>query len=367
MSVACSRDKPSPDWARQLEMRSPSGESIAARTADPAALSAFEREYASARKAPRPVFAKYLPVLGAARLLDILEETYPRCHAQAHDLGKALFVETGDVGTALRECDTRCTSGCMHGVLAEAFGNSSAKAITAKASVFCTEGEMARLHKPGNCAHGLGHALMFVMGGDVKRAVEACLGFAREAMEYYCATGVYMEKVAADRHSAPPASSVHHPCDSEGLFPTACYRYKGPELLQAFGGYRGAELECLRLGGLQRRGCFHGLGHASIVTVYDDPREIGAVCDEGTQDDRVVCLEGVIEKLAEYDEERAKVACAALNDEMRLACDQAVVRKMYSLDKPTLALYYDRVAVAKRREALTGNALGAEDGAYPSR
>jgi hypothetical protein len=72
---------------------------------------------------------------------------------------------------------------------AEAFATESPEKIAARMNAFCAAGEMARLHKPGNCAHGLGHGLMFVTRNDVRMSIDACLGFTTEPMQYYCATG----------------------------------------------------------------------------------------------------------------------------------------------------------------------------------
>src|SRR5690242_12378722 len=59
--------------------------------ADRTVLANFKRDYQAARNEPRSVFEKYLPLVGSATILRFLEETYPACHSEAHDLGKALF------------------------------------------------------------------------------------------------------------------------------------------------------------------------------------------------------------------------------------------------------------------------------------
>jgi len=359
-SSVWAQSSPSPS-AEEFEMGPGVTPAAEGRAVDTAVLAKFKEEYTAAREAPRPVFEKYLPLVGAAALLDFLEETYPACHGQAHDLGKALFAAHQDLGAALRACGTRCTSGCMHGAVAEAFGGTTLAAITAQMNTFCEHGEMARLYKPGNCAHAFGHAFMFVNGGDVRQSVDACLGFAQEAMQYYCATGVFMEKILTGPPPATPPPSWHYPCDEETLFPAACYRYKSVELLDRLGNATQLTRECLRLETPQQRGCFHGLGHAMTAMVFIDPPQLAPLCSYGSQTDQIVCVEGAIEKLAEYDEERATTACASLDDDLRRVCEQALTEKMYSLTKATLALYYDKERVARRRTVLatTKNAVVA--------
>src|SRR6185369_5820861 len=267
--------------AEEFEMGGSAPPPAEGRAVDPAVLAKFKEEYMAAGEDPRPVFEQYLPLLGAAALLDFLEETYPACHGQAHDLGKALFTASQDLGAALRTCGTRCTSGCMHGAVAEAFGSSSMAAITAQMNTFCEQGEMARLHKPGNCAHAFGHAFMLVNGGDVQRSIDACLGFSEAAMQYYCATGVYMEKILTGPPPVTPPPSRLYPCDQQPLFPAACYRYKAVELLDRFGSSARLTHTCLQLKAQERRGCFHGLGHATTAIIAKHPAQLIRLCRHG--------------------------------------------------------------------------------------
>src|SRR5262249_18053640 len=133
------------------------------------------------------------------------------------------------------------------------------------------------------------------------------------------------------------------------LFPTACYRYKALELLDSLGTPTQLRQECLRLKDSQRLGCFHGLGHALKEVVFTDPPQLATLCEQGTHNDQIVCIEGAIEKLAEYDEDRAKTVCAFLSNALRPVCKRAATEKMYSLTKSTFVLYYDKDRVAKRK------------------
>ena len=60
----------------------------------------------------------------------------------------------------------------LHGVVGEAFGGSGLTNIASAMKDFCTTGAMAEIDKPGNCAHGIGHALMFSTGDEVDRALK---------------------------------------------------------------------------------------------------------------------------------------------------------------------------------------------------
>jgi hypothetical protein len=193
---------------------------------------------------------------------------------------------------------------------------------------------------------------MLVNGGDVRRSVDACLGFTQAAMQYYCATGVYMEKILTGPPPVTRPPSRLYPCDQQPLFPAACYRYKAVELLDRFGSSARLTHTCLQLKAQERRGCFHGLGHAATAIVAKHPTQLARLCRHGNHSDQIVCVEGAIEKLAEYDEKRARAACSSLKGDLRTVCEQAETNKMYSLTKATFALYYDEERVAQRKLAV---------------
>jgi hypothetical protein len=197
---------------------------------------------------------------------------------------------------------------------------------------------MATMHKPGNCAHGIGHALMALTAGDLGRSLELCGAFGRPAMAYYCATGVFMEFHTSQRQ-ALQGRPLHFPCETHP-FPAACYRYRGQSMLRALGGYptRLAE-ECLALPRARRLGCFHGLGAAAISNIARSPGLLPAVCSHGLAEDQAMCIEGAIEKLGDYDEARAQAACATMAGEGAAVCQAAAREKMYRLDKLTMPLY----------------------------
>ncbi len=321
---------------------------------DEATKREFAEKYAAAGRSKRTTFDKYLDALGANALLDFLEAKYPFCHSQAHELGQAIFARLRALAPALEMCQTRCTSGCMHGVLMEAFGHSPEAAGSAtdqhitlhevekQMVALCREqGEMAKMHKPGNCAHGMGHALMVVAGQDVEQSLGACAAFKRPPMEYYCATGVFMEYFGSAARENGDPGDLHAPCDIYTRFPAACYRYRAREMLTLLKGDLSAVVaECLKLSPRQQLGCFHGVGDAAVSRVARRPRVLAEVCRHGTPEDQALCIEGAIEKLADINESKALAACRGLGGRNAALCRSAAAEKMYRLDKPTMKLYY---------------------------
>ena len=313
---------------------------------DESLRSDFITDYEAAGTEDRPVFRKHLPRIGPVAMLDYLEERYAICHGQAHNLGKELFAQSGDLMLSLQICGTRCTSACMHGVVGEALGAGGGMHQDIRASMegFCSSEAMAQ-QKRGNCAHAIGHALLLNLG-ELGVALDSCNGFEMPAMRYYCATGVYMQYWDGlyEGDAVEERPTTLYPCDEQALFPAACYRYIVP-FIKEHNDLQGQEIiaVCIRQPTYQRRGCFHGFGMAYMPPVIErletEPGVLGEVCLHGTLADQSMCVEGVIEKMADYDRAAALKACGALEGEIAEVCTAAARGGMYRLDKPTLKYY----------------------------
>ena len=178
----------------------------------------------------RPVYEQYIDSIGLNGILAVLHEINPTCHDESHDLGKIVFAKLGDIGSAQRACSNGCYSGCMHGVMMEAFTTAddhvSIDSLKQILPTFCFDEQITSYNKPGDCAHGVGHALMFLSGYAVDRALSGCEHFDNKPMEYYCATGAYMEYI-----NVQDEKTQFYPCDKH-QHPAACFRYKMNPLLK---------------------------------------------------------------------------------------------------------------------------------------
>ncbi|MGI9553371.1 MAG: hypothetical protein ACR2NC_00480, partial [Thermodesulfobacteriota bacterium] len=131
----------------------------------------------------------------------------------------------------------------------------------------------------------------------------------------------------------------HYPCDTYN-YPLACYRniiyhIRKETQMQL----KEVVNECLKQKGKQRLGCFHGLGFSYSRMIGEKPLLIRAVCQRGNREERLVCIEGAIEKLADFNEEQALKICNALRGEDKEVCVLAAKEKMYRTDKPLIDLY----------------------------
>lgn len=310
---------------------------------DPALRQRFLAEYrAVAGDGRRKVLEAWIPRLGVPGLLDALETGFPSCHDHAHELGKAAYAATRDMPAVLRACQTRCVSGCMHGVLMEAFTERPGT-LRDRIATLCDGSAFRQIHKKGDCVHGVGHGAAYVSDYDIPRALALCEAVGERAYQYYCASGAYMQ-VFMTFQKQISARTDQYPCDEAKRFAAACYRYKVFFMLaQAAGRGQGLEAvvaECLRLPARVQPACFHGVGHASVGLVAQEPTRIHEVCERGPAPAQWLCIQGVVEKLAELDEPGAQRVCAQLRGKNAEVCQEATRNKLYGTRKIGLDYYF---------------------------
>jgi hypothetical protein len=314
---------------------------------------AFIASLAHVRPPTRELIEANLPLIGANGILDGLEAVWPKCHSEAHELGKVIFAHLRDVGMSVQVCAHRCYSGCMHGVVMEALATAHLQdgspldigAVSPLMKSLCRiEPTVVETYSPGDCAHGVGHALMFLADADIPAALNACAAFDNTTLTYYCATGIYMEYVTT--HDAQDATSRRflYPCDVYE-YPAACARYKMVHVTRRHYESRGTtealRRMCSDLTGAVRLGCFHGLGNAHAPWIAAGHIRLKAVCLGIDASEESVCIDGAIERLAKYDDARAQQICDELTNEPRKVCFRAVQNNMYNMEKD-LSLYLNK-------------------------
>ncbi len=333
--------------------------------------SQLAKEYRSPNYDEKIFFAKYVELVRPEAILGFLEAEEATCHPQAHELGRAIFRKYKDINEALKICGNGCTNACMHGAIGEAFSDdsnpiegdsgaplqthgdahhqhhatASTDKLVEKMEPFCHEGEMERRHKRGNCAHAMGHALMLKTDHDIGASITGCSQFNEPGMDYYCATGVYMQYMDnvtsnGSRQADTERWGSNYPCNTFTAYPAACYRYIVNEVKEEQGlGLEHLVVLCGQLPDETRAGCFHGLGatYAPIIKTY--PGLLKVVCSAGNNNEQALCIEGAVEKLADFNEQWAITACKMLDRENKDICLAAAHGKMYRLDKPTMELY----------------------------
>lgn len=330
----------------------------------------FQQAYRSGNpRQARVLYERFLPRIGANGLRQSIQAVYPTCHDEAHDLGKLIFAKLRDVGASLESCADACASGCMHGVLMQLFTDSASLGgaehqhlaessttgsehqhsaqvtpadVAARIPTFCERSELTRMYSPGDCAHGVGHAAMFLSKYDIPAGIDLCERFPTHALRYYCATGAYMEYRSSPRSRADyPIHGGLHPCE-KALYPAACFRYVMTNTIRWHYAKRGTletlQLQCAGLSGKFRLGCFHGIGNAHVGRIARGVITVAELCSFGSREDQTACVEGPMERLGKFTPAVAVERCESLTDWRRGVCQAAAARKMYDMEK-SFALY----------------------------
>ena len=293
--------------------------------------------------AVRSVFDFYYDVLGPRTMVASLEAAFPYCHGEAHDLGKVVLEREKDLNSAIEICRYGCTGGCFHGVLMEQFGakdgdHTTLEEVRDKIRVACDSQATVAYHKEGNCPHGVGHALASLAGYDLEKALSYCTLFPTRPLEYYCATGVFMEYDIKHNERDSVTKATLYPCDTFTEFPAGCFRYKMLHLKTSMS-VEALQGICMEFQEYMRRGCFYGIGFAYTPDMYQRPESLATVCGAGELEDQKMCIEAISEEITEYNKEASTKACDSLSEGLREFCREGLERKYYSVAKD-FSLYF---------------------------
>jgi len=310
----------------------------------------------------RSIYEKYIDQIGANGMIAEIQKMDPSCHFEGHDLGKVIFAKVGTIGESLSICQDACYSGCMHGVFMEAFkqkqddyqkthplqpgedpeDHEHVNLDVVKESIpgICDDPGVKSSYRPGDCAHGVGHAVMYLAMYDWKKAIDTCNLFTDHKLAYYCATGAYMEYVTikGDSDAIDLKKSIFYPCD-QGEYPAACFFSKLGDSIrvnQTRGGKVSEVIRaCLAMPKMQQLGCFHGFGNAYIGPLQENTMKISDLCSIGTMEDKEMCVEGAMMRIGKYHFEKGQEICSLqLSGTLQSICFDAVSQRMYGLDRP---------------------------------
>ena len=119
------------------------------------------------------------------------------CHGVMHKIGHVAAKEYVSLGSAFNAGSDICANGFYHGVVEALFGEKELATLgkndtahICDASNIGTSSPVARI----NCVHGVGHALMYMSGGDISVSLLHCEDLANDADISQCATGAFMEE-----------------------------------------------------------------------------------------------------------------------------------------------------------------------------
>lgn len=124
-------------------------------------------------------------------LADVYPGGAPDKHELAHRLGEIVIRERSFDGFGL--CDELLDFGCFHGAALAAV---RLEGSNPKLGAMLWAGCQKTAKYPGDCLHGLGHAIMVINGYDLERAYGACDELLNSKYAFWCEDGVSMENIS---------------------------------------------------------------------------------------------------------------------------------------------------------------------------
>ena len=280
------------------------------------------------------------------------------CHPVVHAVGRETFRIKKTVHDAFAACDQTCHSGCYHGAMErflrgdqasdEEAGHLSLEELRVKSASACDPNEPARFRF--QCLHGLGHALVFFSGYDLRGALGACDSQSDAWSRSSCYGGAFMENV----FSATPGkrdlspTDYHYPCNAlDSKYRNDCYMMQTTRMAEMGLSMSALFAECRKAGEYQYT-CMQSIGRdLSNDARIKDPRLTAEKCELGEGPEREACSRGVIYALIDntWDGRYAFPFCAAFLDAEDTAyCFSTGVRYLRGTFEKSPALIRDECA-----------------------
>lgn len=123
-----------------------------------------------------------------------------QCHEVMHEIGHAGAHEFKTLGDAFVKGTDLCQNGYYHGVVEEFLRDRELTEISPKElRGYCDAARFASSTEPAlNCAHGLGHALVYMTARDLPKALVRCVDLGTDEERGECAAGAFMQYSFAD-------------------------------------------------------------------------------------------------------------------------------------------------------------------------
>ena len=119
------------------------------------------------------------------------------CHSAMHEIGHVAANAYGSLGSAFDAGTDICANGFYHGVIEQLFGDDDISLLSEhEITSICSEVALGTSSPivQLNCVHGIGHALMYMAGGDIGLALLYCEDYSSDSDISQCATGALMEE-----------------------------------------------------------------------------------------------------------------------------------------------------------------------------
>lgn len=257
------------------------------------------------------------------------------CHASAHAIGRVAASRYASVGEAFAAGDPYCWSGYYHGVIEGTMRGIPRETIGAREldqiCVTIRERDRATFDH-WNCAHGLGHALMYLHGEDLERSLASCDLLSDPWERTQCPFGVYMQNAMGGETTAHQSRFLSDdpafPC-SEATPERAdtCWWIQSTRYLHLTPNDFGGLFAFCDRAGEHRAACLDGIGREASARSGMHSSKTAARCTRAPNDgDHAACIAGAARNMRSFyhDDAPARAFCTDIDAKFADTCLAAV-------------------------------------------
>jgi hypothetical protein len=259
------------------------------------------------------------------------------CHQLMHVIGRAAYAKYGNLADTFAHGSQYCNGGYYHGLSEQLGDEQGAAYLTKNADTLCApiaakKGRYSFYHY--NCVHGLGHAFMEVLHGELFQSLQGCDLIHDQWERSSCYGGVFMQNIMIEQS---PDDSLDHtskylktddpmyPCNAvEDKYKDQCYLMQTSHALALEGSdFAKVFSLCDAVEGSYRDTCYTSLGRdAAGQAVYDAARTQSLCLKGGTAAAQSQCLVGALRDYVDnfQSDKQAQGLCVNLSQAMAANC-----------------------------------------------
>lgn len=255
------------------------------------------------------------------------------CHQLTHAIGRASVMKYPDISEAYTRGDSFCWSGYYHGVV-EAFiqkigkdNLAEGKGINDICWPFHEKHPYSFDHY--NCAHGIGHGLMYIHSNELFDSLKICDKVADLWERSSCFGGVFMENIMVDNKNhftkyLKPEDPLY-PCDAvDESYKGQCYLMQTSYMLRVKNGnFSDVFSLCSGVPAPNNIICYQSLGRDASGRTLSDPVRTTEYCLLGhNETEQSNCVIGAVKDFISYfhSDVLGKKFCAGLPSNLSDVC-----------------------------------------------
>jgi hypothetical protein len=296
-------------------------------------------------------YANYYRLLVAevgapAAILDLKNRTkddlylQQRCHELTHVIGESALKNAVSPAEAFAKGDAFCANGYYHGIMQELIHRQGNRDISKEflnnlCVPFRAPSKTASAVSHINCAHGIGHGIMYANSNEVFEALKTCDLLDDETEQEPCWGGVFMENLLTDfkehRTKYVNPEDLLFPCNAvEDKYEGACYTYQSSYIFKITKSFEKTFAACKKFPKQYQDVCFRGVGGNAATLGGSNMKSIQKVCVSIaiSEHEQKNCVNGAMASIVSIQGslEDGRSLCAILPENLQSSCLSSAIQ-----------------------------------------